>query len=228
MIRVLLADDQGLVRGGFRALIDAEPDMTVVGEAATGDDAVRLALELLPDVVLMDIRMPGADGLAATRRIVGEPQAAGVRVVVVTTFELDEYVAEAIRGGASGFLVKDTEPADLLRAVRVVAAGDALLSPTVTRRLLATVAAATREAPTSSALADLTPQERRILDLVGEGMTNRQIGAELYLAEKTVKNYVSSLLAKLGLERRVQAAVLAARLERAVPSRDDDGTPAAP
>ena len=123
MIRVLLADDQALVRGGFRALIDAEPDLTVVGEASTGDEAVRLATELLPDVVLMDIRMPGSDGLTATRRIVEDPRAGGVRVVVVTTFELDEYVAEAIRAGASGFLVKDTEPADLLRAVRVVAAG---------------------------------------------------------------------------------------------------------
>ena len=209
MIRVLLADDQALVRGGFRALLDAEPDLTVVGEASTGDEAVRLALELLPDVVLMDIRMPGTDGLTATRRIVAEPRAAGVRVVVVTTFELDEYVTEAIRGGASGFLVKDTEPADLLRAVRVVAAGDALLSPTVTRRLLATVARATREVAEAPALADLTPREREVLVLVAEGLSNDEIGERLFLSPLTVKTHVLRAATKLGARDRAQLVVVA-------------------
>jgi len=209
VIRVLLADDQALVRGGFRALLDAEPDLTVVGEASTGDEAVRLALELLPDVVLMDIRMPGTDGLAATRRIVAEPRAAGVRVVVVTTFELDEYVTEAIRGGASGFLVKDTEPADLLRAVRVVAAGDALLSPTVTRRLLATVARATREVTEAPALADLTPREREVLVLVAEGLSNDEIGERLFLSPLTVKTHVLRAATKLGARDRAQMVVVA-------------------
>ncbi|WP_028044961.1 response regulator transcription factor [Cellulomonas sp. URHE0023] len=209
MIRVLLADDQALVRGGFRALIDAEADLTVVGEAATGDDAVRLATELLPDVVLMDIRMPGGDGLTATRRIIEDPRTGGVRVVVVTTFELDEYVAEAIRGGASGFLVKDTEPADLLRAVRVVAAGDALLSPTVTRRLLATVARATREVAEVPGLTDLTPREREVLTLVAEGLSNDEIGARMFLSPLTVKTHVLRAMAKVGARDRAQLVVVA-------------------
>ena len=145
MIRVLLADDQALVRAGFRALLDAQDDIEVVGEAADGDEAVRLARRYGPDVVLMDIRMPGTDGLAATRAIVGDERLAGVRIVILTTFELDEYVFEAIRSGASGFLVKDTEPVELLRAVRAVAAGDALLSPGVTRRLIGAFATQTRE-----------------------------------------------------------------------------------
>ena len=209
MIRVLLADDQALVRGGFRALVDAEPDLTVVGEAATGDEAVRLATELLPDVVLMDIRMPGGDGLTATRRIVEDPRAGGVRVVVVTTFELDEYVAEAIRAGASGFLVKDTEPADLLRAVRVVAAGDALLSPTVTRRLLATVARATREVAEVPGLSDLTPREREVVALVAEGLSNDEIGARMFLSPLTVKTHVLRAMAKVGARDRAQLVVVA-------------------
>lgn len=209
MIRVLLADDQALVRGGFRALIDAEPDLTVVGEAATGDEAVQLATQLLPDVVLMDIRMPGSDGLAATRRIVQDPRAGGVRVVVVTTFELDEYVAEAIRAGASGFLVKDTEPADLLRAVRVVAAGDALLSPTVTRRLLATVARATREVVEVPGMSDLTPREREVVVLVAEGLSNDEIGARMYLSPLTVKTHVLRAMSKVGARDRAQLVVAA-------------------
>ncbi|WP_426592920.1 response regulator [Cellulomonas sp. McL0617] len=209
MIRVLLADDQALVRGGFRALIDAETDLSVVGEASTGDEAVWLATELLPDVVLMDIRMPGSDGLTATRRIVEDPRAGGVRVVVVTTFELDEYVAEAIRAGASGFLVKDTEPADLLRAVRVVAAGDALLSPTVTRRLLATVARATREVVEAPGLGDLTPREREVLALVAEGLSNDEIGARMFLSPLTVKTHVLRAMAKVGARDRAQLVVIA-------------------
>ncbi|MCL1869030.1 MAG: response regulator transcription factor [Promicromonosporaceae bacterium] len=209
MITVLLADDQALVRGGFRALLDAEDDVRVVAEAATGDDAVTLALEHLPDVVLMDIRMPGLDGLEATRRIVADPRAAGVHVVVVTTFELDEYVAEAIRGGASGFLVKDTEPEDLIRAVRVAAAGDALLSPTVTRRLLARVATATRPVSAPKALADLTPREREVLVEVARGLSNEEIAGTLYLSESTVKTHVSRVLTKLDARDRAQLVVLA-------------------
>ncbi|MFI2103669.1 response regulator [Isoptericola sp. NPDC019693] len=209
MIRVLLADDQALVRGGFRALLDAEPDMTVVGEAATGDEAVRLALQLRPDVVLMDVRMPGADGLEATRRIVADPGAVGVHVVVVTTFELDEYVAEAIRGGASGFLVKDTEPAELVRAVRVAAAGDGLLSPGVTRRLLARVADATRDVPPPPGLDDLTAREREVLVEVAGGLSNDEIARALYLSESTVKTHVSRVMAKLGARDRAQLVVAA-------------------
>ena len=209
MIRVVLADDQALVRGGFRALVDSEPDMQVVGEAATGDDAVRLVLELLPDVVLMDVRMPGLDGLAATRRIVADPRAGAVHVVVVTTFELDEYVAEAIRGGASGFLVKDTEPAELVRAVRVAAAGDALLSPGVTRRLLARVADATRDVSPPRGLEDLTGREREVLVEVAGGLSNEEIARTLYLSESTVKTHVSRVMAKLGARDRAQLVVAA-------------------
>jgi DNA-binding NarL/FixJ family response regulator len=209
VIRVVVADDQALVRGGFRALIDSEPDLEVVGEATQGEDAVRLALELLPDVVLMDIRMPGVDGLSATRRIVADPRASGVHVVVVTTFELDEYVTEAIRSGASGFLVKDTEPADLVRAVRVAAAGDALLSPTVTRRLLARVADATRDVASPPGLGDLTAREREVLVEVAGGYSNEEIAGRLYLSESTVKTHVSRVMTKLGARDRAQVVVAA-------------------
>ena len=209
MIRVLLADDQALVRGGFRALLTAEDGMTVVGEASTGHDAVRLALELLPDVVLMDVRMPGLDGLAATRRIVADRRAGHVHVVVVTTFELDDYVAEAIRGGATGFLVKDTEPADLVRAVRVAAAGDALLSPGVTRRLLARVAAATREVVPPPGLADLTDREHQVLVEVAGGASNEEIARHLHLSESTVKTHVSRVMTKLAARDRAQLVVTA-------------------
>jgi DNA-binding NarL/FixJ family response regulator len=208
-IRVLLADDQVLVRGGFRALVDSEPDMTVVGEASTGDDAVRLTHELRPDVVLMDIRMPGLDGLEATRRIAADPASSGTHVVVVTTFELDEYVAEAIRSGASGFLVKDTEPADLVRAVRVAAHGDALLSPTVTRRLLARVADATRPVAAPPGLDDLTPREREVLVEVARGLSNDEISRTLYLSESTVKTHVSRTMRTVGARDRAQLVVLA-------------------
>ena len=209
MIDVVLADDQALVRGGFRALIDSEEDMRVVGEAATGDDAVRLALEHLPDVVLMDIRMPGLDGLEATRRIVADRAASHVHVVVVTTFELDEYVTDAIRGGASGFLVKDTEPVDLVRAVRVAAAGDALLSPTVTRRLLARVADATRVVGPVTGVGELTPREREVLVEVAGGLSNEEIAGSLHLSESTVKTHVSRVMGKVGARDRAQLVVVA-------------------
>ncbi|MDH6136431.1 DNA-binding NarL/FixJ family response regulator [Kitasatospora sp. MAA4] len=214
MIRVLLADDQVLVRAGFRALLDAQPDIEVVGEAGDGATAVALAAELAPDVVLMDIRMPGVDGLEATRRIGDRAELAGVRVVVLTTFELDEYVFEALRAGAAGFLVKDTEPADLLRAVRVVAAGDALLSPGVTRRLIGEFAARSRApgeraGPSLTALAALTEREREVLALVGMGLSNADIARRLVVSPLTAKTHVSRAMVKLGVRDRAQLVVLA-------------------
>ncbi|MCU1576520.1 MAG: hypothetical protein QOD05_607 [Microbacteriaceae bacterium] len=209
MIRVLLADDQHLIRAGFRALLESEQDMEVVAEAATGSDAVAAAIETRPDVILMDIRMPEGDGLWATERIVGDPALAGTHIVIVTTFELDEYVAQAIRAGASGFLVKDTEPVELIRAVRVAAAGDALLSPGVTRRLLERLAGGLRVAPETTALDALTEREREVLTLVGQGLTNAEIGAQLFLSPLTAKTHVSRIMTKLGARDRVHLVVVA-------------------
>ncbi|GAA3598601.1 response regulator transcription factor [Klugiella xanthotipulae] len=209
MIRVALADDQHLIRAGFRALLDAEPDFTVVGEAATGEAAVALTRAERPDVILMDIRMPGGDGLWATEQIVGDPHLAGTRIIIVTTFELDEYVARAIRGGASGFLVKDTEPVELIRAVRVVADGDALLSPGVTRRLLERVSVGLSDTPDAAELAALTEREREVLVLVGEGLTNDEIAARLVLSPLTAKTHVSRIMNKLGARDRVRLVVIA-------------------
>ncbi|MGV0815381.1 response regulator transcription factor [Mycolicibacterium boenickei] len=207
-IRVLVADDQALVRAGFVALLDAQDGIEVVAEAATGSRAVDAARERKPDVVLMDIRMPELDGLAATRAIAADPALADVRVVVLTTFEIDEYVFEAMRAGASGFLVKHTEPAELVRAVRVVAAGDALLSPSVTRRLVAEFAAHAKT-PTAPALPDLTAREREVLVLVAEGLTNAEIGERLFMSPATARTHVSRILAKLGARDRTQLVVLA-------------------
>ncbi|MGK5694220.1 response regulator [Streptomyces sp. URMC 128] len=209
MIRVLLADDQSLVRAGFRALLDAQPDIEVAAEAADGEEAVRGIRELRPDVVLMDIRMPVLDGLAATRRVTEDPDLKDVKVVMLTTFELDEYVFEAIRSGASGFLVKDTEPDELLRAVRAVVAGDALLSPGVTRRLIAEFAARSKEPAAVGALAGLTEREREVMALVGIGLSNEEIARRLVVSPLTAKTHVSRTMVKLGARDRAQLVVLA-------------------
>jgi DNA-binding NarL/FixJ family response regulator len=209
VIRVVLADDQALVRAGFRALLDAQDDIEVVGEASDGDEAVRLVRRLAPDVVLMDIRMPGTDGLAATRAIAGDERLSDARIIILTTFELDEYVFEAIRSGASGFLVKDTEPVELLRAVRAVAEGDALLSPSVTRRLIGEFANKTRESRPAPTLDVLTEREREVMALVAEGLTNDEIAERLYVSPMTAKTHVSRAMTKLGARDRAQLVVFA-------------------
>ncbi|TPW76114.1 response regulator [Schumannella soli] len=209
MIRIVLADDQHLIRAGFRSLLDAEPDLEVVGEAATGREAVDVVARTRPDVVLMDIRMPDGDGLWATEQLVERPELASTRIVIVTTFELDEYVARAIKAGASGFLVKDTEPVELIRAVHVVAEGDALLSPRVTRRLLEQVADALGGPLDDARLAPLTDREREVLGLVGQGLTNEEIGRALFLSPLTAKTHVSRIMSKLLARDRVQLVVIA-------------------
>jgi DNA-binding NarL/FixJ family response regulator len=208
-ISVLLADDQALVRGGFKALLDAERGITVVGEATDGLSAVERTAVLHPQVVLMDIRMPGLDGIEATRRIVADPSLADVRVVILTTFALDEYVFEAIRSGASGFLVKDTEPTDLISAVRVVAAGDALLSPSVTRALLAEFAAKARTPVPDRRLDVLTEREREVVALVAAGLSNDEIAERIFISPATARTHVSRALLKVGARDRAQLVVLA-------------------
>ncbi len=209
MIKVVLADDQSLVRAGFKALLDAQDDITVVGEAADGEEAVQQAVRERPDVVLMDIRMPGTDGLVATRRIAADDRLSGVKVVILTTFDLDEYVFEAIRAGANGFLVKDTEPTELLRAVRAVVAGDALLSPRVTRRLIEEFASRAKEPQPAPAVDMLTDREREVVGLVAEGLSNDEIGARLFMSVATARTHVSRAMIKVGARDRAQLVVFA-------------------
>jgi DNA-binding NarL/FixJ family response regulator len=210
-LRVVVADDQALVRVGFRGIIDATPGFTVVGEAGTGQEAVEVTRRTLPDVVLMDVRMPVMDGIEATRQITRAPETCHIRALILTTFDLDEYVYAALRAGASGFLLKDTIPADLLSAVRVVAAGDALLAPSITRRLIGEFArlpaSGTGGAP-GDKLAGLTDREVEVLTLVARGMSNAEIAEHLVISPATAKTHVGHLLAKLGVRDRVQLVIL--------------------
>ncbi|MCF6524179.1 response regulator transcription factor [Streptomyces sp. JJ36] len=208
-IRVVLADDQTLVRAGFRSILEDEEDIEIVGEAADGAEAVRLARELRPDIVLMDIRMPDRDGLEATREIAGDGRLEGVRVVILTTFDVDDYVYGALRAGASGFLVKDTEPTELLHGIRVVARGDALIAPAVTRRLIAEFAGRVRRPEPGPQLNALTEREREVMRLVGTGLSNDEIAQRLVLSPATAKTHVSRVMTKLGVRDRAQLVVLA-------------------
>jgi DNA-binding NarL/FixJ family response regulator len=209
VIRVALADDQALVRSGFAALLDAEDDITVVGEAADGAAAVRLAAIQKPDVLLMDVRMPGLDGIEATRKIAADPALEAVHVIILTTFELDEYIFAGLRAGAAGFLVKDTDAAELIRAVRTVAAGEALLSPGVTRRVIAEFAARTRDARPVPGLDDLTERERQVLALIAAGLSNEAIARRIYVSQSTVKTHAARAMMKLGARDRAQLVVFA-------------------
>ena len=220
MIGIVVADDHEVVRAGFAALLDTQPDFTVLGTAADGAAAVRACRELRPDVVLMDVRMPGTDGIEATRQLAAGDLAP--KVLILTTFDLDEYVFDALRAGASGFLLKDVTAERLFDAVRVVAAGEALLAPAVTRRLISEFARIRRPAPAAAtpALATLTPRETEVLRLVAEGLSNPEIAARLVVTEETVKTHVSRVLAKLGLRDRTQAVVAAYESGLVVPSRE--------
>jgi len=209
MIQVGLADDQELVRAGFAALLQAEDDFEVVGEAADGQQAVRVAERYKPDVLLMDIRMPVLDGIEATRHIAARSELSGVHVVILTTFELDEYVFEGLRAGAAGFLVKDTDAAELIRAVRVVAGGAALLAPTVTRRLIAEFAARTRPARSLPGVDELTPREREVVCLIAEGLSNEEISRKIYISPSTTKTHAARAMTKLGARDRAQLVVFA-------------------
>ncbi|MDG4825919.1 response regulator transcription factor [Asanoa sp. WMMD1127] len=220
MIRVVVADDHEVVRGGFAGLLATQPDIEVVGTAADGAEAVRVCATAAPDVVLMDVRMPGVDGIEATRRLTAS--AAHPRVLILTTFDLDEYVYDAIRAGASGFLLKDVRAEALFDAVRVIAAGEALLAPTVTRRLISEFARAHRpSAPSPVALSALTPRETQVLRLVAEGLSNPEIAARLVVTEETVKTHVSRMLTKLGLRDRTQAVVAAYETGLVIPGARD-------
>ena len=208
MIRVLLADDQALVRSGFAALLDAEDDIEVVGQAADGAEAVELTAQTRPDVVLMDIRMPRTDGVEATRRITASPRLGSVHVVILTTFDVDEYVFESLRAGASGFLVKDTDAAELIKAVRVAASGDALLSPKITRRLIAEFAVRSRKPRPASGLDLLTPREREVLVEIAAGLSNDEIAGKLYMSSSTAKTHATRAMMKLGARDRAQLVVM--------------------
>ena len=221
-IRVLLVDDQELVRAGFRLILDAEADMAVVGEASDGDDAVDAAARAHPDVVLMDVRMPKVDGIEATRRILADRRSTPTRVLMLTTFDLDEYVYAALRAGASGFLLKDVPPQALVDAIRTVAAGDALLAPAVTRRLIEhALRGGPAPAPPPTELGELTPRELEVFRLLARGLSNAEIADELVVEIATIKSHVARLLTKLGLRDRVQAVVLAYETGLLVPGRPD-------
>ncbi|MEU4742362.1 response regulator transcription factor [Actinosynnema sp. NPDC023658] len=227
-VRVVVADDHQVIRAGYAALLDTQPDFTVVGTASDGGEAVRVCRELSPDVVLMDVRMPGVDGIEATRRLLGG--AGGPRVLILTTFDLDEYVYDALRAGASGFLLKDVTAEQLFDAVRVVAAGEALLAPTVTRRLISEFARLRPErgAPPDAALSTLTPRETQVLRLVAEGLSNPEVAARLVVTEETVKTHVSRVLNKLGLRDRTQAVVAAYESGLVVPRFREPDRPRRP
>ena len=209
MIRVILADDQELVRSGFAALLRAEDGIEIVGEASDGLEAVGMALRTRPDVILMDIRMPGLDGIEATRRIAEHQELSAAHVIMVTTFDLDEYVFDAIRAGAAGFLLKDTSPGELIHAIRVVAAGDALMSPGVTRRLIAEFAARTRSIRPVPGIDDLTQREREVVALAADGLSNEEIAGKLYLSQSTAKTHALRAMAKLGARDRAQLVAIA-------------------
>ena len=220
MTRVVLVDDQALLRAGLRALLDAEEDLEVVGEAGDGDEGVALVIAERPDVVLMDIRMPTVDGLEATRRIVAEPALAAVKIVVLTTFEVDEYVFEALRAGAAGFLLKEADPGEIVRAVRVVAEGESLLSPSVTRRVVETFAAgAGPTGPAVSGLDELTEREAQIVALVGTGLSNGEIAERLVISPATARTHVSRAMLKLGARDRAQLVVFAYEAGLVTPGR---------
>jgi len=210
VIGVVVVDDQALVRAGFRVLVDSSPDLEVLGDAADGIEAVRIVHEVRPDVVLMDIRMPEMDGIEATRRIVASPEGSDTRILILTTFDLDEYVFDALRAGASGFLLKDTPPADLLEAIRVIAAGNALLAPSVTKTLIAEFAGRAAPLVNSAEVLDaITPREREVLVRVARGRSNAEIAEDLHMSAATAKTHVSRLLAKLGARDRAQLVMIA-------------------
>ena len=223
-VRIIVADDHQVVRTGFAALLDTQPDFSVIGTARDGAEAVRLGRELAPDVVLMDVRMPGMDGIEATRQLAG-PGPGGPRILILTTFDLDQYVYDALRAGASGFLLKDVTAERLFDAVRVIAAGDALLSPGVTRRLISefTRLKPPPDGPPATALAGLTPRETQVLRLVAAGLSNPEIAAQLVVTEETVKTHVSRMLSKLGLRDRTQAVVMAYETGLVVPHSRNPG-----
>ena len=208
-ISVALADDQALVRMGLRVLIESEADLTLVGEADNGRQAVSLIRRVRPDVVLMDIRMPELDGIAALRQVSADPACTGVRVIMLTTFELDEYVFDALQAGAAGFLIKDSDPADMLRAVRLVAAGESLLSPSVTRRVIASFTSRSALRRPHPRLAELTDREREVLGLIGEGLSNAEIAERLVVSHATARTHVSRAMVKLGARDRAQLVVIA-------------------
>ncbi|MGI8447294.1 MAG: response regulator [Streptosporangiaceae bacterium] len=223
-VRIIVADDHHVVRTGFAAMLDTQPDFSVIGTARDGAEAVRLGRELSPDVVLMDVRMPGMDGIEATRQLAG-PGLGGPRILILTTFDLDQYVYDALRAGASGFLLKDVTAERLFDAVRVIAAGDALLSPGVTRRLISefTRLRPPPDGPPAAALAGLTPRETQVLRLVATGLSNPEIAAQLVVTEETVKTHVSRMLSKLGLRDRTQAVVTAYETGLVVPHSRNPG-----